>query len=249
MMVHNQQDAGIARYAHSADGGRSWVLHGGPGPYDGAVLWDDGTAETFDVERPQFVFDPESAAPLFLTNGASSGARSFTLFRPLWQTPPPPPPPPARLVNAAGECLATNGSAPCWTNPSHYWICALYVSAAACAEPTALWQVGAGGIASAAPGAPLGAPLNVDCADCLQGRVLKLISSGAAALTLVGGQIVAGDCTAPRMCVTTGAAAGARSPCGGGAEPWAPTQPHLAECSDAATLGWRIESGPLTPGR
>jgi hypothetical protein len=242
IMVHNQQDAGIARYAHSADGGKTWALHGGPGPYDGVVQWDDGTSDSWDVERPQFVFDPDTGAPLFLTNGASSGPLSFTLFRPLWQTPPPPPPPPARLVNANGECLATNGSAPCWTNPSGYWICALYVSAAACGEASALWQVGASSITSAAPGAGLGAPLNVDCADCLPGRVLKLISSGTSALTLVGGQLVVGGCSAPRMCVTTGAAGGARSPCGGGAEPWSDAQPHLAECSDAATQGWRVEA-------
>ena len=153
---------------------------------------------------------------------------------------PAPPPPPRRLVNAAGGCLATNGTAPCWVNPTGYWLCATLASAAACAEPSALWTPAGAGIASAAPGTGLGAPLNVDCADCTSGRVLKLISSGASALTLVGGQLVVGGCDAPRMCVTTGApgAGGARPPCGGGAEPWDADQPHIAPCTDPATLGW-----------
>ena len=49
------------------------------------MLWDDGGSDSYEVERPQFVFDPDSASPLFLTNGASSGSLSFTLFRPLLQ--------------------------------------------------------------------------------------------------------------------------------------------------------------------
>jgi hypothetical protein len=240
LLVHNQQDSGVARYAHSADGGLTWVLHGAPGPYDGNVKWTDGTADSYEVERPQFVFDPDTSAPLFLTNGASTGNLSFTLFRPLWQTPPPPPPPPARIVNANGECLAANGTAPCWTNPSNYWLCPTVVSAAACAEPTALWQVtSSGGISSAAPGIALGAPLNVDCATCDAGRILKLMDGGAAPLALVGGQIVVGGCS-PSMCITAGGG-GASAPCSGGAEPWSATQPHLAPCSDAATQGWRFE--------
>ena len=242
LLVHNQQDSGVSRYAHSADGGASWVLHGAPGPYDGNVRWADGTADSYEVERPQFVFDPDTAAPLFLTNGASSGDLSFTLFRPLSQTPPPPPPPPARLVNANGECLATNGTVPCWTNPSGYWLCPLLVSAAACAQPTALWQVtSTGGIASAASGVALGASLNVDCATCDAGRLLKLMDGSAAPLSLVDGQIVLGACS-PRMCITATGGAGASPPCSGGGEPWAPTQPHLAACSDTATQGWKWQA-------
>lgn len=88
LMVHNQQGGQIALYAHSLEG-RAWTLHnnaGNPGPYSGVVTWTDGTHNVLDVERPQFVFDPTSGKPLFLTNGAlDSGDRSFTLFRPLKQ--------------------------------------------------------------------------------------------------------------------------------------------------------------------
>ena len=86
LMVHNQQGANVALYAHSEDA-RTWVMHddaGNPGPYNGTIRWDDGTSDSFDVERPQFVFDPDSGRPLFLTNGAE-GPTSFTLFRPLKQ--------------------------------------------------------------------------------------------------------------------------------------------------------------------
>ena len=241
MLVHNQQDSGVSRYAHSIDGS-TWVLHGAPGPYDGNVKWDDGTADSYEVERPQFVFDPDSGAPLYLTNGASSGDLSFTLFRPLWQTPPPPPPPPGRIINSAGQCLAPNGTAPCWTNPSGYWMCPLVVSAAACAQPISLWQqTSDGGIASAAPGPFIGAPLNVDCAKCSTGQVVKIMDGGAAPLALSGGQIVFGGCAHPPMCVTTGDAGGATAPCMGGSEPYSTTQPHIAPCTDAATVGWRFE--------
>lgn len=35
--------------------------------------------------------------------------------------------------------------------------------------------------------------------------------------------------------------AGGQPPCGGGAEPWSPTQIHIARCDDASTLGWGKE--------
>jgi hypothetical protein len=85
LMVHNQQGAGIALYAHSEDA-INWVLHddpGNPGPYTGNVIWNDGTKSSYDVERPQFIFDA-AGDPLYLTNGAmAGGAPSFTLFRPV----------------------------------------------------------------------------------------------------------------------------------------------------------------------
>jgi hypothetical protein len=86
LMVHNQQGANVALYAHSVDG-RNWTLHndvGNPGPYNDTIVWDDGTEDSFDVERPQFVRDPATGKPLYLTNGALASP-SFTLFRPLKQ--------------------------------------------------------------------------------------------------------------------------------------------------------------------
>lgn len=243
LLIHNMQGAGVALYAHSADA-FTWVLHdgeGNPGPYTGVIEWADGAVDNFDVERPQFVFDPDTGKPLYLTNGAEGRPTSFTLFRPLAQVPPPPPPPPARLVSAGG-CLTTAGAPPCWANPAGYWICPLAVSNASCSSDAALWTIAGGVILSAASGAGARAPVNIDCDACASGTVLKLISSGSSALAYnaTSREIRAGSCSAPPMCVTNGVAAGATRPCGGGAEPWTPTQPHLAPCGASADTVWDL---------
>jgi hypothetical protein len=233
LMVHNQQGAGVARYAHSADA-RSWVLHDAPGPYDGAVAWSDGSQGAFDVERPQFVLDPGSGSALYLTNGAQGSGRSFTLFRPLRTTPPPPPPPLVALANAAGQCLAPAGAFPCWSAPAGFGVCPL-VLGASCAPA---WRLLGAAIVDAA-----GRPINVDCDSCAAGAGAKLISSGASPLRLLPGAAllqVAG-CAAPAMCLSGGSgnSSGARAPCGGGSEPWLPQQVHLVPCADASAVGWR----------
>jgi hypothetical protein len=241
LMVHNQQGSGVALYAHSLDA-LSWTLHneaGNPGPYSDSIAWDDGSLDSFDVERPQFIFSPETGAPIFLTNGAQGSPTSFTLFRPLSQTRPPPPPPPAQLVNAEGLCLATAGAWPCWTAPAGFSTCPL--TAGPCASAP-LWQLLSDGslVTSAASGEPL--PVNLDCDQCSAGTVAKLISSGASPLALLAGpqQLQSRACgSSSPMCLTTGSAAGARKPCGGGSEPWGASQLHLQPCSSADTVGWR----------
>ena len=245
LMAHNQQGSGVGLYAHSLDA-RSWTLHdaaGYPGPYTGVIRWQDGSVDDVDVERPQFVFNPESGAPLYLTNGAEGSPSSYTLFRPLAQTPPPPPPPPARLVNAFNACLAPTAPPPCWTSPQGFWVCSLNVSASACSDDGGLWEIADSTIVSAAGGAGAGAPLNLDCDACAAGTLLKLISSGTSAFTFdaAAGEIRAASCTAPPMCVTNGVASGASAPCGGGSEPWSPTTPHLAPCGGADTAGWTLQ--------
>eukprot|EP00759_Apiculatamorpha_spiralis_P026156 PhF_6_TR29280/c0_g1_i1/m.42898 len=82
LLVHNQEGAGVSLYAYSQYG-YSWVFNASrPAPYTDTIVWDDGSTDQFDVERPQFVFDPNTSKPLYLTNGAM-GPTSFTLFRPL----------------------------------------------------------------------------------------------------------------------------------------------------------------------
>lgn len=247
LMVHNQQGPNVALYAHSLDG-HAWVLHndaGNPGPYSGRVEWDDGTVSEHDVERPQFVFDPVTGVPLYLTNGAEAEPASFTLFRPLRQTPPPPPPPLVSIRSASGGCLAPAGSFPCWTAPAGFSLCPLVVrncSGAAAAQ----WRVWPAG----SPGGqriedPQGRPLNTDCDACKVGAGVKLISSGASPYALAGSQIVACGSGAQALCLS-GAAAAAQPPhpcsppCSGGTEPWSASQVHLEACSDPSTVGWQV---------
>lgn len=192
-----------------------------------------------DVERPQFVFDPDSGRPLYLTNGAQGSPLSFTLFRPLAQTPPPPPPPPVRLVNGHGNCLVPSGPFPCWNASAGFSVCPLVVGA--CTGDDSLWTVdAAAGTITSALYAP--APIDVDCDSCSEGSVAKLISSGAAVLIFdaQAAQIKIPACASSTpKCLTTGVAAGATPPCGGGGEPWSPTQVHVLRCSNAsATVGW-----------
>ena len=242
LMVHNQEGGGIARYAHSVDGHSPWVLHPAPGPYDGDVHWDDGTSESYDVERPQLIF--ENGVATYLTNGALAGSRSFTLFRPLRLTPPPPPPPPTRLiVTSTGACLATSGAFPCWTaSDQSYSLCPLILALDCATAVGTLWRVDADAalITSASEGSD-GAPINIDCDACAAGAVAKLISSGPSPLVFdeAHAQIRVSSCkVAGGMCLTTGCT-GASKPCGNSAtEPWVATQVHLAPCTDAETVGW-----------
>lgn len=89
-MVHNFDGGRISLYAHSLDG-YAWTLHGeasNPGPYNGTVLWSDGSSSHYDLQRPQLVFDPVKGTPTYMVNGATVDevtGRSFTLFRPLRQ--------------------------------------------------------------------------------------------------------------------------------------------------------------------
>lgn len=237
LMVHNQQGDGVARYAHSVNG-LNWTLHAAPGPYTGSIAWSDGTTDNFDVERPQFVFDPDSGNPVYLTNGAQGNPLSFTLFRPLAQTPPPPPPPPVRLVNGKGLCLVPSGPFPCWNASAGFSVCPLV--AGSCGANDSLWHVDAtSATITSALYAP--APINVDCDSCHEGSVAKLISSGAFGLVMnvTAGQIRLTACASTPMCLTTGMSSGATPPCSGGGEPWFPTQIHVAPCSNASlTTGW-----------
>lgn len=89
-MVHDQSGGFVARYAHSLNGVTNWTLHNeptNPGPYNGTVVFADGSVAHTDVERPELVFDPLTGRPSHLVNGAFAGAAgnlsTFTLIRPL----------------------------------------------------------------------------------------------------------------------------------------------------------------------
>ena len=136
-------------------------------------------------------------------------------------TPPPPPPPPVRFVNADGACLVPSGPYPCWTGGyGNGSVCP--VVAGSCAGNESLWGL-QGGTLSSAMYYP--AAVNVDCNTCVPGRVAKLYSLGGSSIeynaTSQQLEFTAGGCTT--MCLTAGAS-GAQPPCGGGAEPWLPTQ-------------------------
>ena len=148
----------------------------------------------------------------------------------------PPPPPPVRF-RAAGGCLAPSGAYPCWQGGSGgaYLTCPLVVGD--CASPAAQWSLeGSSWVSHAYPGASI----NIDCNSCLPGAGAKLFNSGASPLAYnaSAGQISIPSC--PGMCLSAGAA-GARAPCGGGSEPWLPTQVHVAPCSSSDTAGWQRE--------
>ena len=237
LMVHNQQGDGVSRYAHSTNL-LNWTLHDGdPGPYTDNIQWNDGTTDNFDVERPQFIFDPDTGKPIYLTNGAL-GSPSFTLFRPLRQTPPPPPPPPVYLVNNQNECMTTTEPFPCY-NAGGFSICPLIVNST-CDNTTKLsnqWILNNGIITDIN-----NYPINIDCDSCKSGSIAKLITSGGSGLIYnsTTNQIFVTSCTNPPMCLTTGDT-GANPPCGG-SEPWSSTQIHINECTATDTMGWTTKN-------
>lgn len=109
-----------------------------------------------------------------------------------------------------------------------------------CSGDDALWVIDAalGTLTSYLYGP---APLDIDCDSCNEGSVAKLISSGPfnVRLNAASGQLFLPSCASSTpKCLTTGVLAGATPPCGGGGEPWFPTQVHVLRCSNASTVGW-----------
>ena len=173
-------------------------------------------------------------------------------------TPLPPPPPASHFVNGGG-CLAPAGGAfPAWTSPGNVSLSPLALArGAVCANASSAgWlvdRVDNRWYSAAWPQAQA----FVDCASCAAGAVVALVQNGgrggARATGFVYnetlGVIQVAGCAG--MCLSNGGA-GARAPCGGGAEPWSAQQIHLVPCASAAAAGWaesREGAGSEAPTR
>jgi hypothetical protein len=194
--------------------------------------------------RPWFAHNPSvsrhpDGSLLVWHIGGGGGGGGFDSSCTNGTTPPAPPPPPVKLTNG-GRCLTANGTWPCWAggpNKTPWHACPL--TAGDCADPTAEWSLESSGFVShAVPSAGI----NIDCNACKAGTVAKMFDAGASGLAFNGttGQIEVTGC--PGWCLTNGVSPGANAPCGGGTEPWGPTQIHLAPCTSPDTMGWGKES-------
>lgn len=168
--------------------------------------------------------------------GCGTGGAGYNYNCTNGTTPLPPPPPPAKLVNQ-GQCLISNGTFPCWNGGGgDFRVCPLVLGD--CDDPSAAWQVGSDGTWSSNV---YSGSINVDCNACVSGTVAKLFGSSAGTrlhFNASTGQIE--DVGCPGMCLSTGTSGHARPPCGGGSEPWLPTQIQVASCREADTAGWTI---------
>lgn len=135
---------------------------------------------------------------------------------------------------------------PVWVSPTNVSLSPLALThGAACANASAGWlvdHVDGRWYSAQWPQAQA----FVDCASCAAGTIVALIENGGRGgaratgflFNKTLGVIEVAGCSG--MCLS-GGGAGARAPCGGGAEPWSPEQVHLVPCASAAAAGWTEE--------
>jgi alpha-L-fucosidase len=152
---------------------------------------------------------------------------------------PPPPPPPlsrVRFLFPDGRCLCTNTTYPCAGSPTGS--CPLFLGD--CADPGAVWDDAANGHTLTSLGTTTTNVVNVDCNDCSQHAIAKIVGGSPADLHFSGGQLLytcAGAPPAGGFCLSGGLEGGPAAPCDP-SEPYLPTQVQVEPCSDPSTQGW-----------
>lgn len=152
---------------------------------------------------------------------------------------PIPPPPPAplsqvRFMYPDGRCLCTNTTYPCNTPAGS---CPLFLGD--CADPGSIWDDRNNGNYFVSLGTNVSNVVNIDCNECSQHALAKIVGGSPANLHFSNGQIIYTCDGAPTggLCLSGGIDSNPVPPCDPG-EPYLKQQVQVESCLDNGTMGW-----------